>query len=325
MSGSILSFSQGDRQDIQTSNLYQLLLTYRDFFAEDENLTNVTSILRSMTCRWNKSKRDNFLLNAECKNCGQLFKNNDRVSLHQKCKKSNCEKTKLLLDQALRAFDRRPTEAIDNSPIIYQFGNINISKNCMTTLAKMGETVEDSIIDAFQNISQQLDWESYYFHLNFFQILVTKNGYDFKNVQDRIQNTDIFNKTFIYIPIVYNGHYILVVIDIKEKIIQCLDPLGIRRSMIMNSILSYLSDVFYMKEREKNETFDRSSWTLINFITEKKKLQFNSTDCGIFLMKFVLLLRESGDIFSLSQQNVNSYRQELVKLFEASSRIEQIA
>jgi hypothetical protein len=207
------------------------------------------------------------------------------------------------------------------SRIIHRIGNIHISETCMATLTSEGQCVEDNIIDAFQNISQQLDWDSHYFHLNFFQNLVNVNGYDFQNVMDWTRDYQISNKKFIYFPIVFNGHYILIVAETGAKVIRCYDPLGTNRKTIMQFILRYLYDIFHMEDQDRDDTstFDMESWSLLNVFTAATKIQFTSVDCGVFLMKFVHLLRQSIDVSSLSQNDVATYRRELATLIQDRS------
>ena len=56
-------------------------------------------------------------------------------------------------------------------------------------------------------------------NLAFFQCLITEVGYNFHNVADWVGEIDIFAKKFHYIPVVFNTHYILFVVDIDNNII----------------------------------------------------------------------------------------------------------
>ena len=57
-----------------------------------------------------------------------------------------------------------------------------------------------------------------------------------------------------------------------------------------------------------------ADWKLVNVFTATTKIQFNSVDCGIFLMKFVQMLQQSNDVSELCQNNMVSYRDELVTI-----------
>jgi hypothetical protein len=207
--------------------------------------------------------------------------------------------------------------------IVHRIGNIQISVRDMHSLRQEGELVEDNIIDAFQYIAlTTYGTHSYYFNLAFFQLLVDINGYSLDNVINWI-TVDLFQTSFLYFPVVFNAHYILIVADMSNKTIKCYDPLGINRKQIMYFIVRYLSDMFHRRDRGDNETWDMryrddyfKSWTLVNVFTTASRIQFNSVDCGIFLMKFVQLLGQNGDISILNQSDVPAYREEMVALFQ---------
>jgi hypothetical protein len=238
---------------------------------------------------------------------------------------ANLSVTFMNLSRALTTLQSRPIPAPPPAPPpvpppLFIIGNIHITADDMTSLSSDGELVEDNIIDAFQNILQQQDWNSFYFHLGFFQCLVTaEKGYDFYNVHDWTRDINIYTKKFLYIPVVMNAHYILIVPDIESKIIRCYDPLGTNRKQLMQFVLLYLHDMFYMIERAPHDTsvFEMSEWSFTNIFTPTSKIQLNSIDCGIFLIKFVQLLGKSINITSLSQDNVSNYRKELVTLIES--------
>ena len=204
------------------------------------------------------------------------------------------------------------------SSIIYHIGRIKISVSDMATLSQEGEMVVDNIIDAFQHISQQGDWGSLYFHLAFFQCLITVAGYEFLNVADWVGEIDIFTKKFLYIPVVYNSHYILFVVDIDNNTIRCYDPLGINRREMMWFIVMYLHDMFHMEERGQDAAavFNMSDWERINVFTATTKIQFNSVDCGVFLMKFIQLVQQSNNVSQLCQNNMVTYREDLVTIIQ---------
>ena len=89
----------------------------------------------------------------------------------------------------------------------------------------------------------------------------------------------------------------------------------------MHFILRYLYDIFHMEDQDRDDTstFDMESWSLLNVFTAATKIQFTSVDCGVFLMKFVHLLRQSIDVSSLSQNDVATYRRELATLIQDRS------
>ena len=154
--------------------------------------------------------------------------------------------------------------------------------------------------------------------MSFFQCLITVVGYDFRSVSNWVGYTDIF--TFLYIPVAFNAHYILFVVDIENYIIRCYDPLGINRRSLMWFVVMYLHDMFHMEERGQDDTavrFNMSDWKLVNVFTAATKLQFNYVDCGIFLMKFVQFLQQSNDVSELCQNNVVTYREELVTMIQS--------
>jgi len=217
-------------------------------------------------------------------------------------------------------------EALNMEPrsliIVHKIGNIQVSDRDMHSLIQEGELVEDNIIDAFQFIASTLNDRSYYFNLAFFQCLVDINGYSINNVKDWV-SFDLFQMSFLYFPLAFNAHYILIVADMENKIIRCYDPLGINRRPLMFLILKYLSDMFDMIHGGDNETWDMEergnyvlSWTIINVFTADSRIQFNAVDCGVFLMKTVHLLGQLGDITVLNQFGVSGYRKEMVMMIQ---------
>ena len=110
----------------------------------------------------------------------------------------------------------------------------------------------------------------------------------------------------------FGGHYILIVVDIEGKTLRCYDPLGTNRKQIMGFILLYMHDVFHMEELGiLDDPFDNLSWSMMNIFSFETRIQFNSVDCGTFLMKFVQFLQQSVDVGTVSQFSMATYRREL--------------
>jgi hypothetical protein len=210
-------------------------------------------------------------------------------------------------------------QQLSPSGIILRIGNIQISERDMATLINDGQLVEDNIIDAFQILSQQIDPESYYFPLSFFQLLMTVDGYQFNNVCTFTGDAQLYTKKYLYIPMAFGGHYILIVVDIEGKTLRCYDPLGTNRKQLMGFILLYMHDVFHMEERGTlDDPFDNLSWSMMNIFSFETRIQFNSVDCGVFLMKFVQCLQQLVDVGTVSQVNMVTYRRELRTLLQNS-------
>ena len=53
----------------QTSALFLLLMVYKDFYSVDNEYATVTSVLKTMNCRWNKAKNNGDVLDIACQ-CG---------------------------------------------------------------------------------------------------------------------------------------------------------------------------------------------------------------------------------------------------------------
>ena len=245
----------------QTPAMYQLLMIYVEFFAVGEDFATLTSILKTMKIRQWKATRMGVELSTPCTECKQLFKDQDTVIRHQNHKRSTCGKIKRLFALATLALAEQrnlsqsfqpstnlsestaPIVVTDPSPFLFRVGDTHITAKDMDSLRDKNQCVTSLIIDAFQNISQQLDWNSHYFHIAFFQCLVNSvTGYNYDNVADWPGDINILAKAFIYIPVIHNAHYILLVVDTKNKMINSYDSVAGDREEIMRLVLRYLHD-----------------------------------------------------------------------------------
>ena len=322
--------------------MYQLLMIYVEFFAVGEDFATLTSILKTMKIRQWKATRMGVELSTPCTECKQLFKDQDTVIRHQNHKRSTCGKIKRLFALATLALAEQrnlsqsfqpstnlsestaPIVVTDPSPFLFRVGDTHITAKDMDSLRDKNQCVTSLIIDAFQNISQQLDWDSHYFHIAFFQCLVNSvTGYNYDNVADWPGDINILAKAFIYIPVIHNAHYILLVVDTKNKMINSYDSVAGDREEIMRLVLRYLHDESQRRALgspttppSNSNVFCMADWSTMNVFTQATKIQNNSTDCGVYVMKFVEFLRQSMNVFSITRLNIDEYRQHLVRQLE---------
>jgi Ulp1 family protease len=117
---------------------------------------------------------------------------------------------------------------------------------------------------------------------------------------------DIFSKDLIFIPINQSYHWVLGVIDMRNKKILVYDSLGGNHDHTLSLLLEYLEQEHMDK---KKLPFDTSGWT-----TEAPKdipRQGNMSDCGAFTCTFAERLSRS-ESFNFSQQDMVPIRRRMV-------------
>ena len=101
------------------------------------------------------------------------------------------------------------------------------------------------------------------------------------------------------------------------------DSLGWDNTMFMKFICRYLSDEYTKRTCKRPRgapvppEFVMEAWELNHFYTRENKIQSNSVDCGVYVLKFLELL--PGDLSILSEDCVLNYRTDLIQQIESSS------
>lgn len=108
--------------------------------------------------------------------------------------------------------------------------------------------------------------------------------HDFLNWFRRI---NLNNYDHLFIPINLPGHWIFVVVHLKEYEINCYDSLCSHlRSDILSNILHFLKEQYECR----NYNFDPSFWHLNSIICPQQQ---NNYDCGAFVCRFALNLSQN--------------------------------
>ena len=153
---------------------------------------------------------------------------------------------------------------------------------------------------------------SHYFDSNFLSILHGKK-YSFEvDLRSRSQDLNIFSLDKIFFPSIKDNHWTLFILFVQLKQIHYFDSsygMVTRRSgpnkdtKTMQSILHWVADV------AKHETIncDISQFRLIDYKTPQ---QFNTTDCGVFMIMYADFLSDNLPL-TFSAANISFFRNKI--------------
>lgn len=309
-----------------TSDLYLLLSVYREFYADTEERKNATSILTTMRCRWNKTKK--CVLDFKC-DCGQVFVNEQGIIDHKNSAASNCDRTKSLLEVAIDDITSELAVVEDDiahssSASVLSIGGIFISPGCLASLSSVGHYIRNEIINASLHILSLAHCSTnFYFDLRFMHSLIDNTGYNYNAVRTWTGVHNIFTKKVLHFSVVYNKCYVHVVVHTAERLIVSYDILGGNQLVVANVIKRYLYDEFIeLKNTEDvstqqmlidsfNEMDGEDDWTVKSGFNRHCP-PFNDFDPfhgGVYLLKAVDLLHQPSQNFaSFTEDDVEEYR-----------------
>lgn len=119
------------------------------------------------------------------------------------------------------------------------------------------------------------------------------------------KRVDVFSKDILFVPINQSYHWVLGVMDMKNKTVAVYDSLGGNHDHTLNLFLSYLEQEHLDK---KKTPFDTSDWKKLT--PKDIPRQGNMSDCGAFACTFADRLSQRKP-FNFSQQDMEIIRRRM--------------
>lgn len=153
----------------------------------------------------------------------------------------------------------------------------------------------------------------------YFQIISTEKSSfifsDVSNLEYLIDKTKI-EKNNIIMPIANNQHYVLAVINIKDKTFNLIDPLGSSVFKTKKYLDKFIFFLNLVNQRHK-QSFDVKNWNPVNI---DHLLQDDSYNCGLYIIYFFQNICENKSL--KTYKNMDVFRNEIKSmLLEKSSNI----
>jgi sentrin-specific protease 1 len=161
--------------------------------------------------------------------------------------------------------------------------------------------LNDTVIDYYLNLLLNED-QGYYAFNSFFYTALSKNGVN--GVLRWCRNVQIYSFKKIFIPILENSHWMLVVVDLEANNIILYDSFAATHNHILQSINLFLQE----KYRALNPAYS-ISFTLVH--AQNLPRQQNYFDCGVYLLKFAQFIFQKR-FFKFSDIDMPRYRQKIV-------------
>jgi len=159
--------------------------------------------------------------------------------------------------------------------------------------------LNDNIIDYY--FSLLFENNSYYtFFDSFFYASLVSRGLN--SVLNRKKNVNVFQYRKIFIPIVENYHWLLVVVDVELHRIVLYDSFGRKYPNNMCNISKYFNCKY-------SQTFSNIKIWDLTYATDLPK-QTNSYDCGMYVCKFAEFITKNR-CFNFNDASMKRYRQKL--------------
>lgn len=141
---------------------------------------------------------------------------------------------------------------------------------------KDGLMLNDKIVNVYFELLAKHSKIGVYVFSTFFYTTLGKRGIPW--VQRWTSGINIFENRLIYIPVYIPGHWILVVFDVRKKVLEHYDSMGNVYTEVVLRILGYMKD-------EWSRVY-KSELSLSVDIKRKIPLQRNGRDCGVFVCMF---------------------------------------
>lgn len=119
------------------------------------------------------------------------------------------------------------------------------------------------------------------------------------------KRVDVFSKDILFVPINQSYHWVLGVMDMKNKTVSVYDSLGGNHDHTLSLFLSYLEQEHLDK---KKAPFDTSDWKKLT--PKDIPRQGNMSDCGAFACTFADRLSQRKP-FNFSQQDMETIRRRI--------------
>jgi sentrin-specific protease 1 len=161
--------------------------------------------------------------------------------------------------------------------------------------------LNDVVVDYYLNLITTED-KSVYCFTSYFYTSVLKHGIN--GVLNWFRNVQIFHFKKIFIPIVQNSHWMLIVVDLEVYKIILYDSFAGIHDDILKSI-----NFFFVHKYKMLYPAHSLNFTLSH--AQNLPRQHNSFDCGVYLLKFAQFILQNR-FFNFTDDDMPRYRQKIV-------------
>jgi hypothetical protein len=176
----------------------------------------------------------------------------------------------------------------DDERVVHTYANdvdarrISLKRSDMRTLIET-QWLNDEVINAWMMLLQcrtELTTARVHIFSSHFYNQLQGREFDAEVVSGYTHTLDLFTKDKVIVPVnISNQHWVLCVIYMTKKTIECYDSLGVGGGHdIAQHLLDYVKGELKSK---KGEDLDEAEWTL-NCAQADTPQQTNSDDCGVF-------------------------------------------
>jgi len=138
------------------------------------------------------------------------------------------------------------------------------------------------------------------------QKMQPKKHYSYENVQRWTKKVNLSAFDLIFIPIHLGNHWVLAIVNLKEKRFEYYDSLGGRGTKHLKAIRRYMCDEQQDKQWEKQ--FDFMSFEF--YAPTNIPIQTNGIDCGVFTCLFATF-KAYGLQLAFDQSDIPFFRKKL--------------
>lgn len=177
------------------------------------------------------------------------------------------------------------------------------------------EWLNDEVINFYFNMCMERaslspgKYPDCHFMSTFFYSKLTNNNrtYFYPNVKRWTKNVDLFSKDKVIIPVHLGMHWVLAVINIRDRRLEYYDSMlheTHTASLILENLRRYIQDEHQDK---KKAPYDTSDWEIYIASRSEYPQQSNGYDCGMFTCKCGNYISQDKQI-NFSQRDMQYFR-----------------
>ncbi len=197
--------------------------------------------------------------------------------------------------------------------VVIKVGEIHLKRRALLCL-KPREWLNCEVMDAYMELLQirnnQNGGKFMFFPTHFYGLVVpSTDAYNFKSGLPYVYKKNVFDMDVLVIPMNQGKvHWVMVVVNIKEKRIEFYDPLQPRRTIYpeMSMMQKWFGELAALRSLKTLGIQDWDSQMMTNF--PKQKDNYN---CGVYVIHFAEFLSR-GVPFVIDQDNLDSLRNQIL-------------
>ncbi len=305
------NYKLGEYIDYDHPNVYSLIETFKSL-----EMTCIINYLQRKDGHAIQTRRRKVDISRDVRISNlKLAFNNDHISILDYCRALRLlyalNDTKEEEEESKKAGETTPeldltavNLEIDNAFVSFEpqtLSKVIISLQDIRTLAPY-QWLNDTVIDYYFKLLLK-DQPNYFSFSSYFYTSLRQKGVS--AAQNWYSKIKIFDLKKIFIPILENSHWILVVVDIEVSSIVLYDSFSRNYDHILDKIHLYLLHMY------KFYYNCELAWKFQIIHARSLPLQNNSFDCGMYVCKFAEFIISQRD-FSFGDTDMPRYRRKIV-------------